>query len=263
VLQPSVITLDVDPAIDAGPLTLSWHGIGIAAGIAVGAWWALRYARERGLNGEDVLNALVVVVAAGLVGSRLFYLALNDPGALLAPGDWIGSRGFAFYGALLFGTVGVVLYLRRTGLGLEHIDALAAGFPLGMAVGRIGDVISGEHYGPASDQPWAIRYPHPDADVPSSATAYHSGAFYEILVALAMFAIVWPLRRRVRTPGLLLCSVVGLYATGRFVIFFYRDDTDDLAVLNAAQWTSVALVALAGAAAATLRRRPPVDARQG
>ena len=65
----------------------------------------------------------------------------------------------------------MALYLGWRRLGLRYLDALAAGFPLGMAIGRIGDVINGEHYGPVSDLPWAIRNTHPDADVPSNELA--------------------------------------------------------------------------------------------
>jgi phosphatidylglycerol:prolipoprotein diacylglycerol transferase len=60
------------------------------------------------------------------------------------------------------------VYLWRTRLSLRYLDALAAGFPLGMAVGRIDDVISGEHYGPPTTLPWAFRYLNPMAEVPST-----------------------------------------------------------------------------------------------
>ena len=55
------------------------------------------------------------------------------------------------------GGAGQESVLRRRQLSLRYLDALAAGFPLGMAVGRIGDVISGEHYGPATTVAWASR----------------------------------------------------------------------------------------------------------
>lgn len=258
----AAITLDINPEIHIGPITLAWHGIMSALGIGVGAWVALRYARRRGLDRDTVVDLVLVIALAGIVGARLFYLMLNDPGGLLRPADWIGTRGFAFYGALIFGTAAVAAVLARRKLGFAYLDALAAGFPLGMAVGRIGDVISGEHYGPATTAPWGFRYLDPDAEVPGSALAYHSGAFYEILVALAMLAILWPLRDRFRRPGMLLWSVIALYGLGRFVIFFYRDDTDAFALgINAAQATSLALVAAAALGAVWSARLRPSPTR--
>jgi len=246
----AVITLDADPELQVGPLTLAWHGIGIAAGIGVGWLIAGRYAKRRELDRERLLNVVLVMILSGMVGARAFYLLLNDPAALVRSGDWLGTRGFAFYGAMILGTLSVGIYLRRARLGLRYLDALAAGFPLGMAVGRIGDVINGEHHGPPSDAPWAIRYLHPDADVPSSAVAYHPGGLYEIVVALVIAPIVWWLSRRLSRPGMLLWAVIGLYAAGRFLIFFYRSDSEPLALgLEEAQWTSIGLIAAAGTAA--------------
>ncbi len=263
------ITIGIDPTIELGPLVIAWHGLMIAVGIGAGAWLALRYARERDLDAGALMNAVFVIALAGIVGARFFYLLLNDAEALLRPADWLGTRGFAFYGALVLGTLGVAAYLRRGRLSLRYLDALAAGFPLGMAVGRIGDVINGEHYGPASDLPWAFRYTHPDAEVPSSAVAYLSGGFYEIVLAVLMLALIWPLRHRFRRPTMLLWTVVALYGLGRFVMFFYREDAETLMLgLSDAQWTSVALVAIAGLGAlwargsiGRLRGAPPRKAR--
>lgn len=251
------ITIGIDPELELGPLTIAWHGIGIAAGIATGGWLAGRFAAERGLSRDRLMNLVILIAFAGIVGSRLFYLAEQEPASLVNPADWLGSRGFSFYGAMLLGTIAVAVYLWRQRLDRVYLDALAAGFPLGLAVGRIGDVINGEHHGGPSDQPWAIRYTHPDADVPSDDVAYHSGGLDEVVLGLVMFAIVWPLRHRFKTPTLLLWLVVGIYAAGRFVLFFFRDDSDELALgLSNGQWTSLALILIAGIASVLTVRRP-------
>ena len=244
--MPGVITINIDPTIDLGPFAVSWHGLGIAAGLVVGGALALKVARERGLDPDQALNLILVIAISGIVGARIFYLVENDAGALLAPADWFGTNGYSFYGGIIFGVPAVGLYLRLRGLGLSYLDALAAGFPLGSAVGRIGDVINGEHYGPVSDLPWAVRNAHPDADVPSNAVAYHSGGLYEVVLGLVLFALIWPMRDRFRRPGSLLWTVIAAYAAGRFLMFFVRDDSTDLILgLSVTQWTSVALFAIA------------------
>ena len=253
----AVITLDIDPLLELGPLTLSWHGLGIALGIFVGGMHATRYARFRNLEREQVVNLVIVIALAGIVGARAFYLLLNEPGDLLRPGEWLSGNGFAFYGALILGIAAVAVFVRRERLSAHYLDALAYGFPLGMAVGRIGDVINGEHYGPASDAPWAFRLVHPEADVPSASVAYHNGGFYEMVMALVMLPLVLLLARRLRRPGALLGAVVALYGAGRFVIFFYRSDTDDFAVgINVAQATGLALVVLGALGVWVASRRP-------
>lgn len=247
---PAVITISIDPEIELGPLTLSWHGLGIAFGLVVGTAIARRWASRRGLDRDEVVNLVIVVALAGIVGARLLYLIEKEPQSLLRPADWLGGQGFAFYGAMILGTAAVGLYLRRRRLGVRYLDALAAGFPLGMAVGRIGDLVNGEHYGPPSDLPWAIRYAHPGADTPSGMIAYHPGGLYEIVLALAMASVVWWIARRVRAPGALLWAVIGLYGAGRFAMFFYRSDSETVvAGLNATQLVSLGLVAVAVAGA--------------
>jgi phosphatidylglycerol:prolipoprotein diacylglycerol transferase len=244
--QQSVITIGIDPSIELGPLTVTWHGLMIAVGIATGGWLAASYARERGLDRETVLNLVLVIALAGIAGARLLYLAQNDAGALVRPGDWFESEGFSFYGALILGTAAVVAYLWRAGLDLRYLDALAAGFPLGMAIGRVGDLINGEHYGPASDLPWAIRHTSPDAEVPSSVVAYHSGGLYEIVLALLMLAVIWPLRHRFQRPAMLLWTVIALYSAGRIAMFFVRSDSETLALgLDETQWISIGLLGIA------------------
>ncbi|MEK6252176.1 MAG: prolipoprotein diacylglyceryl transferase family protein [Actinomycetota bacterium] len=152
----ATITINIDPMFHVGPLMQTWHGLMIAVGIVAGGWLAMRYAEELELSRDTVFNLIALLALAGIVGSRLLYLILNDAAALLRPDQWLGSRGFAFYGALIVGPAAVAVYLWRTRLSLRYLDALAAGFPLGMAVGRIGDVISGEHYGPPTTLPWAF-----------------------------------------------------------------------------------------------------------
>lgn len=245
----------MDPTIELGPLTLAWHGIMSAAGIVAGAWAAARVARERQLAVEPLWTATVAAAIAGIVGARILFLAENDPAGLLDPGDWIGTRGFSIYGGIAFGGAAAAITLRRLGAGVRHLDVLAAGFPLGLAVGRIGDLINGEHFGPPSDLPWAIRYVHPEAEVPGAELAYHSGGLYEVVLGLLLLALIWPLRDRFRPPGTLLWSVIGLYAAGRFAMFFYRSDSDELWLgLAGSQWFSLAIVLMAVVGLGAARR---------
>jgi phosphatidylglycerol:prolipoprotein diacylglycerol transferase len=149
-------------------------------------------------------------------------------------------------------------------LSLAYLDAIAAGLPLGIAVGRTGDVINGEHYGPATDFFLGVRNTHPDALTPSPELAYHSGGLYEVLIGAIVFAIAWPLRKRLQRPLALMWLVLALLALGRFLEFFLRSDSADLALgLEIAQWTSLALLVVAATGAwLTLRRQPARQTRR-
>jgi phosphatidylglycerol:prolipoprotein diacylglycerol transferase len=214
-----------------------------------------RYAVEGGLSIDELLNVGVVMIISGLIGAKLLYLVTT--GRIADPSRWVSGQGFTFYGAVILAAPAIAIYLRRRGLGLRYLDAVALGLPLGIAIGRIGDIIYGEHYGQPSDFFLAVRNTHPEAAVPSPVLAYHSGGLYESLIGLLVFAIVWPLRHRLRRPLLPAFAVVGLYAAGRFVEFFFRSDSAELALgLDVTQWTSIVLLLGAAIGALITARRP-------
>jgi phosphatidylglycerol:prolipoprotein diacylglycerol transferase len=250
----ATITIGIDPMIHIGPVTLAWHGITIALGVLIGGLVAGSYARERGLAPDPLYTIGVILVVGALLGGRLYFLV--ERGELLDLGDWVGTRGFTFYGGFIAAAIGIGVYLWRARLTVAYLDIVACALPLGLAIGRIGDLINGEHYGPATTFFLGVRNSHPDADVPNHAIAYHSGGLYEVLIGAIVFAIVWPLRHRLVRPTAMTWLVIALLATGRFVEFFVRSDSDTVALgLETAQWTSLVLIAVAGVGGAiTLSR---------
>lgn len=260
-----VITINIDPELRLGPLTLAWHGLTIALGIVLGAVVAARWLRERGLDVEPMYTFGGLAALGGIVGARIFYLLEHDPRGLLTPGRLFSTHGFTFDGGVILAAILIAGYVHRHRLPGLYLDACAAGLPLGVAVGRIGDVINGEHYGDRSTFFLAVRNAHPDAETPDPALAYHNGGLYEVLLATVIFVVVWPLRHRVKRPGDLAWIVLGVFAAGRFFEFFLRGDSPQLALgLNNAQWTSLVLlvVVIAGRALTTRLsdRRPPRSA---
>jgi phosphatidylglycerol:prolipoprotein diacylglycerol transferase len=244
-MSVAVITIGIDPTIELGPVTVAWHGLTIALGILIGGVAAASEARRRRLDVDPLYTIGAILTVSALVGSRVYYLA--ERGRLLDPAEWLGTNGFTFYGGFIAAALAIAAYLAWRRLSVRYLDTVAVGLPLGIAVGRIGDVINGEHYGPATTFFLGVRNTHPEADVPSPDVAYHSGGLYEVLIAAAVFAVVWPLRRRLRRPTEAVWLVIGLLALGRFFGFFVRSDSETLAFgLETAQLTSLALVAVAG-----------------
>ena len=248
-MRNAVITIGIDPDIDLGPLTLAWHGLTIALGVAAGLWLASRDAEKRGHSAEPLFALTGALVIAGIVGGRVFYVIEHG-------GSLFGTRGFTFSGGVILAAITLAVMVRRQRLGTIYLDLIAAALPLGVAIGRIGDVINGEHYGPRSDWLLAVRNSHPDALTPDPALAYHSGGLYEVLLALIVFALVWPLRKRLPRPGDVAWLVLALFAVGRFLEMFARRDSPELALgLDNAQWTSlVMLIGVVLGRAALVRR---------
>jgi len=252
----AVITIGIDPYVHLGPITLAWHGITIALGIPIGALAAARWLHKRDLPTDPMYTFAALAGVGGIVGARIFYLLEHDPGALLAPDRLLSSHGFTFDGGVILAAILIAAYVHRTGLSGRYLDAAAAGLPLGVAIGRIGDVINGEHYGDRSTFILAVRNSHPDALTPNPHYAYQNGGLYEVLLATMILAMIWPLRHRLTRPGDLAWLVLGLFAAGRFFEFFLRGDSPQLALgLSNAQWTSVALLAIVAIGRTLTKRR--------
>ena len=232
----SVITVGLSPKIHLGPLTLSWHGLTIAIGILAGAKLASVFVTRLGLPTAPISTVAGLAALGGLVGGRIFYV-LEHGGPLL------GTTGFTFDGGLILAAVLIVAYVRHERLDGRYLDAMAVSLPLGVALGRIGDVINGEHYGARSDFLLAVRNSSPDALTPNSAYAYQNGGLYEVLLATLIFTVAFGLRNRLPRVGDAVWLVLALFAVGRFFEFFLRSDSPALALgLNNTQWTSVVLL---------------------
>jgi phosphatidylglycerol:prolipoprotein diacylglycerol transferase len=69
--------VDVTPsplAFQIGPLAIHWYGIAYALGLA-GAYFAIeREARRRGEDTRYLVNGMIVVAVAALIGGRLYHV---------------------------------------------------------------------------------------------------------------------------------------------------------------------------------------------
>ncbi len=108
------------------------------------------------------------------MGARVLYLI--ESGDIADPGEWLGTQGFSLNGGVVAVAVAIAVYIRRADLSPRYLDAVPVGFVLGLGVGRVGDVINGEHYGPRSDFFLAVRNAHPEADTPDPTVAFQPAA---------------------------------------------------------------------------------------
>jgi phosphatidylglycerol:prolipoprotein diacylglycerol transferase len=240
------------PEINLGPLDLQTFGICFAfAFLASGALFSRRL-QELGKPADWTYEAVFAALIGGLVGSRLDYIIQNwdkVSGDLL--GNVFSGSGLIFYGGLIGGAAGVLLWARwRDFLGWELLDSAAAPIAIGYAVGRIGCQVSGDgDYGQPSDLPWAMSYP--DGTVPTT-DEVHPTPIYETLSMGLVTLLLWNLRDRL-APGVLFGLYLILAGLERFLVEFIRRNDAVVAGLTVPQLFSLAM--LAGGTALVLARR--------
>ena len=259
-----MIEINLDPnLLFLGPFLITWHGLFTAVGVLVGVWVAARLSPRVGVDPDNTYNLAFWCVAGGIVGARLLFVAENldhfaaNPISIL----FINEGGISIYGAVLGGTLAGVLAARLGRLPVGRLaDVAAPGLILGMGIGRIGDIINGEHHGLPTDLAIGVIYTHARTlGPPASAGPTHLAVGYELVLDLLIFGFLfWLIGRRPR-PGTVYLAFLGLYSLARFLVSYLRVDQLILWDLRMAQL--VAIVSLVFAAALlVLRYRGPAPA---
>lgn len=158
------------------------------------------------------------------------------------------------YGAIAGGVVGGAIYAARRGYPVRRLlDLSAPGLILAQGIGRLGDIINGEHFSTPSDLPWATVYTNPASPAFGKAPS-HPAVGYEMLADFALFGVLWFLRGRLKPEGSLFVAYAALYASIRLPLSFLRLDSNTVALgINQQGWASI--VVLVGAVAAWLVMR--------
>jgi phosphatidylglycerol---prolipoprotein diacylglyceryl transferase len=243
----------MEPEIHLGPLTLQTFGIAFAfAFVASGTLFARRL-HELGKPVDWAYEAIFAALIGGLVGSRLDYIIQNwDQVSGDIFGNIFSGSGLVFFGGLIGGAVGVLIWARWRGfLGWALLDAAGPCIAIGYAVGRIGCQVSGDgDYGEPSDLPWAMAYP--DGTVPTNQEV-HPTPVYETFTMGLVTLLLWQLRDRL-APGMVFGLYLLLAGVERFLVEFIRRNDAVLAGLTIPQLFSLAMM-IGGTALLVARRR--------
>lgn len=234
------IKVPFDPNIfSAGSFTLSWHGFLSFVGVAVAVYLVARWARRAKLDTDMVYNTAIWAILGGIVGARIVHVTDNwavyrsNPGDLLA----IWSGGIGLWGAILGGWVAGMIYARISGYPVGRLmDLTAPALLIAQTIGRVGDVINGEHWSRPTGLPWGWYFTHPDSPARDAAGRFpeifqgdpevpvHPAVIYEMIWNMLLLGLLFRLRGRLKPDGSLWMVYLSLYAVGRFMIQFIRLD---------------------------------------
>lgn len=226
-----------------GFVTLHWYGLSMTLAIFLGTWIASRYVTRHGGNGGAIWDMLLWVLVPGIIGARLYYVFIQssperrahylaNPIEILQ----IWSGGIHIYGALILGAVALYLYLRLNKLPyLLFLDGIGLGLALGQAIGRFGNFINQELYGPPTTLPWGLRIepehrigPYTDLVQYPDATRFHPLFLYEMIWDVIGFVLLLFISRRFGQKllkGDLFLMYLIWIPFGRFLLEFLRTDS--------------------------------------
>jgi phosphatidylglycerol:prolipoprotein diacylglycerol transferase len=209
--------------IQLGTVALPVPPLTLLAGVVAAMWLAEREARRLHLPAEAVSSLILISVGAGVIGARLSYVArylsiyAADPLSVFSPS---GGALVPDIGLLLAG-IAALIYGQRRRLPLRlTLDALAPGLAImGVALG-VAHLASGDAFGQPARVPWSILL---------WGALRHPSQVYEIVGALAVFAVWWSARRRLPAAGYGCLLVVALSAALRVFLEAFRGDSQLMA----------------------------------
>lgn len=257
------IVIDLNPNLfQIGPFLVSWHGVFSVLGILAAARVGQFLVRRDGIPAEQVYDMAVYMVIVGLVGARLLYVWENYrlfEGALQKI-FFLNEGGISQWGGIFGALLGGYVWCVRNRVDWRRIlDATGPANAVGFAIGRIGDVINGEHHAVGSNLPWAVTYVN-EKTLGVPGRAVHPEVAYELIWNLLVFIVAmltYNLFKRRLPDGVTGLIWLAVYSVGRFLLSFLREDSLFFG-LRQAQWASLAmiLVAVVGIAVWSLRRSP-------
>lgn len=244
-----MLELNWNPVSHLGPIPINWYGITLALGFVVGGYLTWRWAPMLGVAREKIEGLVLWILVGSVAGARFYYIVQNDFGSYLRE-PWrmfaVWEGGLAFFGGLFGGILAAYLYTRREKLQFPRVaDLFAPAIPIGAAIGRISCGLAGMDYGTPTRLPWGVIYTNPHSYAPTDGVPRHPDQYYELLGDLIIAAVLIKLRGKLPDGGLFLLYLI-LFSALRFFIFFFRGSVDPVALgLKNAQWTAVAILAVA------------------
>jgi len=193
---------------------------------------------------ELIGNIVMIAAVAGMLGAKIFHNLENIDELTADPwGSLTSFSGLTFYGGLICGSAAVLYYTKKNHLGVIHmLDAAAPSLMLSYGVGRIGCQIAGDgDWGIPNDAAkpdwlsflpdwaWAYNYPNNVLGVDLKTDFIRNGydsitgnawptPLYELTICIALFWILWAVRKKFTVPGIMFSVYLILNGVERFFI---------------------------------------------
>lgn len=212
---------------------------------------------------EELFDPLFIYCFFGIVigarlGHCLFYepeYYLVHPIEMLLPikeinGTWqfTGYAGLASHGGVIGIIVGLLLYIKKTGLKFMWVlDCLGIAAPIFSALVRFGNFMNSEIIGLPTDAPWGVVFAKTGIMVPC-----HPAQLYESMAYLMVFIVILFLYKNFRNKvgsGLFSGFTLFTIFTFRFFIEYIKEvqvDFENGMFINMGQILSIPLIIAGG-----------------
>ncbi|MDD4725565.1 MAG: prolipoprotein diacylglyceryl transferase [Tissierellia bacterium] len=218
-------------------LEVRWYGILIASAVVIGTILAIKEAKRKGISEDTILDLLLFVLPAAIIGARLHYVLFswdNYKNNLIEILN-IRGGGLAIHGAVIAGVIVGLIFAKVKKISFwELADIIAPSLILGQSIGRWGNYANQEAYGGPTDLPWAIVV---------DGVKVHPTFLYESIWNLLVFLfLVYYSRKMIKKDGEVFLLYIIIYSIGRLFIEGLRTDSLMFGPFRIAQLLSLASI---------------------
>lgn len=247
-------------AFQIGPLAVRWYGIINCLAMVAAIFVAYQEAKRERLDPEHLLNLALLIIPIGVIGARIYYVIMHwgyyaqHLGEIIA----IWKGGLAIHGGILLGVLTILWYCRRKKMSfLRWADIIVVGMVLAQSIGRWGNYVNAELYGPVIEA--GSRWSWIPLQVFAEGAYHHPTFLYESVWDLLGFFLLLILVRRPHRVGSIFAAYLMFTSFGRFFVEIIR--TDMLMLFGVRQcYITCPLMFIGGLAIlALIRNKPKVD----
>lgn len=230
-----------------GPITFHWYGIIIGFSILIGYLLTSLRAKSYQISQNVIDTLFLLTLPAGIIGARVYhvldYFEYYQQNSIQILFIWQGGLGI--YGGLLAALVVIYKFAKFKKLSvLKLLDLASPAVALAQSVGRWGNFVNYEAFGPPANLPWAISIPEEVRPTQfQTFEKFHPAFLYESVASFLIFIILMVAAAKVRQkPGFVFALYVMLYSITRLLVENFRLNTWVIANFKVAQIISFGLL---------------------
>ena len=216
---------------------LRWYSIAYILAILT-VYWLVRKRLQneelyRDFDLKFIDDAIIVIVLGLILGARLGYVLIYDPGYFLsnplkiftpfsfAPKfHFTGLSGMSYHGGVIGVLIAIIIYTKRQKVTFfKFTELFIPAIPLGYTWGRLGNFMNRELYGRITNSALGMYFP-----TSGDGRLRHPSQLYEAFFeGIVLFIILWTVRKKIKRPGIMMALYLILHGAIRFVIEFFRE----------------------------------------
>ncbi|MBQ8742194.1 MAG: prolipoprotein diacylglyceryl transferase [Clostridia bacterium] len=229
--------------------TIPLYGLFFYIGIFISATVASFISHKRSIAKFDVVGCGIFTMIGAGIGAKLLFVivTLKDIIRYNIPIIAIIRGGFVFYGGVIGGLAGLLIYCFSFKMkAVDFLDLFSIVLPLGHAFGRIGCFFAGccygiEYHGPLS-YTYTITAGSTPIGVPLLPIQLIEAFLLFVLFSVLISVFIHHPERKLLYATLYLLS----YSVIRFILEFFRGDVErgSLWNLSTSQWISIVILSV-------------------